>query len=167
MSTRLKPFLESYDKKSQVIRTLLKFGLKVNEKGEIFCGEIKIPYSSIAKAAAVDRRTVKKVVDEIKRNSFLKEFFTNIEPAGPFLRGVAKLLGYRCIVIEPIKDQPGILAHVSTILAKRNINIVQVVAEDPNIYPQQKLYVITDQDVPGEVIEEMLSNPVIKSVTVS
>lgn len=164
MLRQIKNVLMRGDKKSKVIRYLIKYGLSVNENGEILCGSIKIPYSSLARAAEVDRRTVRKAVEEILNVPHLKSFFSRIEPAGPSLRKVARLLGYRCLIIEPIRDQPGILALVSSALAKRNINIIQVIAEDPNIYPQQKLYVITEGEVPGEVIDELLKSPLIVRV---
>ncbi|RLE92561.1 MAG: regulator, partial [Thermoprotei archaeon] len=45
--------------------------------------------------------------------------------------------------------------------------IVQVVAEDPNLIPNAKLYIIVEGDIPGNVIQKMLENPIIKRVTVS
>lgn len=166
MIERLRSTLSEGTKKSSVLRVMLKYGLRVDERGEVYCGGLRIPYSSIAREASVDRRTVKKVVEEILSDDDLRSFFSNLEPAGPFLRKVAKLAGYRCLVIETIEDRPGIVAHVSSALAKKNINIIQIVAEDPHIYQQQKLYIITEGEVPGEVINEILSSPIIRSVTI-
>ncbi len=157
----------SSDKKLAVIRTLLIHGLRVTEEG-IFCGEnIRIPYTSIATAIGVDRRTVVETIKEIISNDFLREFFRNIEPAGSSLRKVAKLLGYRVLIIETYEDKPGILASVASALAEKGINIVQVIAEDPNLFKEPKLYIVTSSSVPGEVIDKMLENPIIKRITIS
>jgi len=153
------------DKKKEVVKILFKYGLRITEKGEIYLGTVRIPYVSIAKAAGVDRRTVKETVNELLKSPFLKEFFSRLEPAGPFLRKVSRLLGYYCIMVEVSRDQPGILASVSGILARRGINIVQALAEDPNMVNDPKLYIITSSPVSSEALEEMLKNPIIKSIT--
>ena len=81
------------------------------------------------------------------------------------MRRVAKLLGYSCLVVEPVEDKPGIVALVSSELARAGVNIVQIVAEDPHIYPRQKLYVIAESDIPGEVVKRIATSPLIESVT--
>ena len=153
--------------------TLIRHGLSVREaerRGRrgprAFLGDILVPYRSIARACEVDWRTVKETLERIRRNKFLREFFENMESAGPFLRGVTRLLGYRCIVIEVTRDKPGILAYVSTLLAERGINILQVVAEHLLLVENPKLYVIIEDEVPGDAIPLLLKHEVIKSVTV-
>ncbi|RLF02599.1 MAG: hypothetical protein DRK00_09805, partial [Thermoprotei archaeon] len=132
----------------------------------VFLGEIPVPYKSLAVACGVDWRTVKETLERISRNSFLREFFRRLENAGPFLRGVTRLLGYRCIVVETVRDQPGILAYVSGLLAEKGINILQVVAEHPLLVENPRLYVIIEGELPDGVIPRLLRHEVIKSVTV-
>ncbi|RLE69693.1 MAG: hypothetical protein DRJ43_03610 [Thermoprotei archaeon] len=69
-------------------------------------------------------------------------------------------------MIEVTRDKPGILAYVSTLLAERGINILQVVAEHPLLVENPKLYVIIEGEVPGDAIPLLLKHEVIKSVTV-
>jgi len=152
--------------KMKVLKLMISYGLRVDSKGRIFCGDLEVPYTSVARASRTDRRTVKKCVEEILKNPRLREFFENLKPAGPFLKDVAKILGYRCLVVVPIQDRPGIIAAVTSILAKRNINIVQVIAEDPKLHEEPKLYIIVEGEIPGEAIVEILSNPMIEKVTV-
>lgn len=158
--------LGSSEKRLKIAQTILLHGLRITEKG-VYCGDLKVTISSLAKVCGVDRRTVLETLRAIRGSKKLREIFENIEPAGPFLYKVARTLGYRCLIIQVHRDQPGILASVSTALAKRNVNIVQVVAEDPNIFPEAKLYVIVEGEVPGDAIQEILSNPVIKSISIS
>ena len=66
---------------------------------------------------------MKETLGRIWKNEYLREFFENLENAGPFLRRAARTLGYRCIVVETVEDRPGILAFVSGLLAERGINI--------------------------------------------
>ncbi|RLE80923.1 MAG: hypothetical protein DRJ51_04865 [Thermoprotei archaeon] len=154
-------------KKMLVAKTIFKYGLRIDDKGQIFLGDIKIPYTSIAKPLGVDRRTVKETVFEILGDNILKDFFKNLEPAGPFLRRVSRILNYRCIAVEVFEDRPGILAKVSGALAKRDVNVVQVIAEDPNLVENPKLYVIVKGEPPGEAISEILRDPNTKSVTIT
>ena len=159
--------------KIKVIETLIRYGLTVKiaeTKGGFspvaYLDSIPIPYNSLAVSCGVDWRTVKETLERIMRDRFLKEFFANMENAGPFLRGVVKLMGYRCIVIETVRDQPGILAFVSSILAEKGINILQVIAEHPLLVETPKLYVIIQDEIPGDVVPRLLQNNVIKSITV-
>jgi len=155
------------EKKKRVVRVLLRYGLSVR-KGDIYVGErIRVPYKSVAEEAGVDRRTVVEAIREIERDEFLGKFFSLLKPAGPSLTEVAKLLGYRCITVEVYRDEPGILAHVAGLLSEMGVNIIQVVAEDPGLYENQKLYVVVSSPVPGEVIDKILSHPAVKRVSIS
>jgi len=158
------------EKKLRVVRAFIRYGLKIKkEKGRlgIYLDKIRIPSSSLAEALNIDRRVVVETVKNIYEDSFLREFFEKLEPAGASFRGVSRLLGYRCLVIETYEDRPGILASVSSALAKRNVNILQVIADDPNIIENPKLYVIVSGEVPSNVVSEILKNDVIKNITIS
>jgi len=153
-------------KKLYVAKRLFAYGLRIDERGHILLRDVKVPYASFAKAIGVDRRTVKETVMKLLQNDLTRAFFNNIEPAGPFLIKVLRLLKYRCLAIEVFEDKPGIIAMVATALAKRGVNIVQVLAEDPNLVEKPKLYIIVAGEVPGDAISEILKNSNIKSITV-
>ena len=144
------------DKPAQksVIEFLINYGLSVKD-GNIYLGEIKIPFSSIADVVGVDRRVVVSAVKSIEEDEYLKNFFGKLLPAGPFLRDVARDIGYTVLIVIPYRDQPGIIAGVSTILAKHSINIVQIIAEAPQLKEVQKMYIVVEGGVPGEVINEI------------
>lgn len=157
--------------KMRIVTLLLKHGLAVkadSERGrpEAYLGELRVPYSSIARAAATDWRTVKETLERIRENAVLREFFEKLENAGLFLRQVTSFLGQRCIVVETFHDEPGILAYVSGLLAERKINILQVIAEHPLLTANPKLYVIIEGEIPGDVLPMMLRHRAIKSVTI-
>lgn len=163
---RIRKVLGEHDKKIEVVKVFLKYGLSVRGGG-VYVGEkIKIPFKSIADEAGVDRRTVVETVKSIRGDSFLRRFFELIKPAGASLVDVARLLGYRCLIVETFSDQPGILAWVADSLAERQINILQVIAEDPGIYENPKLYVVVSGSVPGEVIDRILEHPAIRRVSI-
>lgn len=161
----LKEFSNS-EKKLRVARILLEYGLRVNGGGEIFLKDIKIPYSSIAKVANTDRRTVRDTIDRIINKPELFDVFGNLLPAGPFLKDVAKIAKLRVLTVEVYHDQPGIISHVSKILADENINILQIIAEYPEIFDNPKLYIVIEGDVKGDIIEKILDHGAIKSVKI-
>ena len=165
MNEIMKAFSRS-EKKLRIAKTLLENGLRINEKGEILLGEIKIPYQSLAKATGTDRRTVKETIEKIMNNPELYTVYKNMESAGPFLRKIAKTTGYRVLTIEVHHDQPGILAHVAKILAEENINILQTIAEYPDIYENPRLYVIMEGNIKGNLIEKIMEHGAIKSVKI-
>jgi len=147
----------------EVIKLLIKYGLCISE-GEIYLDNIRIPYSSIASVLSIDRRVVVEAIKTIENDTYLKTFFENLKPAGPFLIGVSKILGYTTLVIVPYKDQPGIISSISSILADANINIVQVIAEEPHLTDEQKLYIIVEGDVPGEIINKISKLDIVKNL---
>ncbi len=168
MINLLEMLWESFrDKPAQkaVIDLLVKYGLSVRD-GQVYLGEIRIPFSSLAEVAGVDRRVVASAIKSIEENDFLRRFFSRLLPAGPFLKDVARDIGYTVLVIIPTRDQPGIIAGVSTILAKRNINIVQIIAEAPQLMDLQKMYIVVEGDVPGDVLNEIKNLEFVESLQI-
>lgn len=149
----------------KVIKTIIAHGFRIGRDRQVYCGDVRIPITSLAEACGVDRRTVRKAIEVVASDPKLRSFFENLEPAGPFLRKVSEMLGYSCLIVETFRDQPGIIASVSSVLAKRGINIVQIVAEDPSLYEEPKLYIIAQGEIPQDVMSEILSNPLIKSLS--
>ena len=151
------------DRQLEVIKLLIKYGLSVRN-GVIYLDGLKIPYTSIASALSVDRRVVVKAIKTVENDKELREFFKELRPAGPFLIGVGRLLGYTTLIVVPYKDQPGILASISAILADAGLNIVQVIAEEPHLTAEQKLYIIVEGDVPGDIINKISKLDIVKNL---
>ncbi len=147
----------------EVVKLLIKYGLSVRG-GSIYLEDIRVPYSSIASVLSVDRRVVVEAIKTIEKDPVLKEFFDKLRPAGPFLIGVSRLLGYTTLIVVPYKDQPGILSSISTILARAGLNIVQVIAEEPHLTDEQKLYIIVEGEVPGEIINKISRLDIVKNL---
>ena len=162
---RINKLFKDKDKQFEVVKLMLKYGLSVRD-GYIYIGDIKIPFSSIADTINIDRRVVVSTVQTIEQDELLKMFFRDLRPAGPFLRYVSKMLGYTTLIIVPFEDKPGIIASISSILAERNINIVQVIAEEPHLTREQKLYIIVEGDVPGDVINKISKLDFVKNIII-
>jgi predicted regulator of amino acid metabolism with ACT domain len=138
-----------------VIRLFLERGFSVNEEGRVVSGGIEIPYTGIARELDVDRRVVDSTTDAILADPELKRIFTNISSV-PSLMDLAPVLDLTVLTIEvAAADEAGIVAEVTAILADHGISIRQVLSEDPEFTDDPKLYVITDAELPGDLLVEI------------
>jgi predicted regulator of amino acid metabolism with ACT domain len=152
--------------KLKVAKLLIENGLRIGENGKIYCGDVEIPDTKIARVLDVDRRVVRETIRYIVSDEVLRKVFTRLKPAGALLRDVAALFGYGVLEIRADPSAVGIIAGVTQALAKAGISIRQIHAEDPDLNPDPKLIVIAERAVPGEVIQEILKVPNVKSVTI-
>ncbi len=135
-----------------VIRLCLERGFSVNEEGRVVSGGIEIPYTGIARELDVDRRVVDSTTDAILADPELRRIFANISSV-PSLMDLAPVLDLTVLTIEvAAADEAGIVAEVTGILAAHDVPIRQVLSDDPEFTDDPKLYVITDVDLPGELL---------------
>ncbi len=138
-----------------VIRLLLERGFSVNDDGRVVSGGIEIPNTGIAREIGVDRRVVDSTTDTILADDDLRRIFQNISQV-PSLMDLAPVLDLTVLTVEVTDaDEEGILATVAGTLADADISIRQTISEDPEFAEDPKLYLITDQSLPGDVINEI------------
>ncbi|AIU70366.1 regulator [Thermococcus eurythermalis] len=162
---KIEHYFDEYPVRKQIAKTLLKYGLKVSDDMKIKAGDIEVPYTKIAKALDVDRRVVKETVAMILKVPELRDIFTNLEPT-VHMKYVGRHVGYGVIEIEPEPRAVGILARVAQKIADKGINIVQVVAEDPELYPEATLTIITEKPIPGDLINELSKLEGVKRISI-
>jgi predicted regulator of amino acid metabolism with ACT domain len=166
MWSNIAKHLEDHQERLAVARLLVETGLSIRD-GRIYCNQIEIPTVRIAQAAGVDRRTVTKTIQTISSNPKLKDIFTHMRSAGLSLREIAKHLGLGVLEITP--DDPhaiGILAKASTMIAEENISIRQAIVDDPELSPEPRLTLITEKELPGDLIPKLLRVPGIAKVSI-
>lgn len=151
----LKKF-DKYPSQQKVIRKLLELGLRVDQDKKIYCKDVEINISSLAKTIETDRRVITSTIDNILKDEELKNIFMNIYPSGPLLTNISNILGLGVIEIEGLAQKPGILYNVTTLLANEKISIRQAYASDPELDPIPHLTIITDKPVNGNLIELLL-----------
>ncbi|WP_255169410.1 amino acid-binding protein [Natrononativus amylolyticus] len=135
-----------------VIRLLLERGFSVNDEGRVVSGGIEIPNTGIAREIGVDRRVVDSTTDVILDDPELERIFRNISQV-PSLMDLAPVLDLTVIAIEvDDADQKGIVAAVTGLLADHDVSIRQTISEDPEFTDEPRLYLVTDQDLPGTLI---------------
>ena len=158
--------LSEYPERLRVARVLVENGLSV-KKGRIFCNNIEIPPVRIARAADVDRRTVAQTVKAIQEDKEICAIFEHLKNAGHSLKDVAKHLNMGVVEITPIDAKtPGILAKSASLLASRKISIRQAIVDDPELSPEPKLTLLTEQKIPGELFPEFLNISGVGKVTI-
>ena len=147
-----------------VVRLLLERGFSVNEEGRVVSGGIEIPDTGIAREADVDRRVVDATTDAILADPDLERVFRNIS-AIPSLRDLAPVLGLSVLTVQVADEtQPGIVAEVTTAIAERDISIRQTISEDPEFTDEPKLYVITDEPLPGALVTDLQQLPFVRKL---
>jgi len=150
----------------KVIELLLARGFQVSPEGKVASGGIDIPHTQIAREIGVDRRVVDMTVKRIQKEPVLKKVFRNIRSIA-FLADVAPLLGLSVVIIHPMDARErGILSDVAMVIAKRGFSIRQAVSDDPYLTDDPKLTIITDKNIPGELIEEIGKLKSVKSVQI-
>ena len=138
-----------------VIRLVLERGFSVNDDGRVVSGGIEIPNTGIAREVGVDRRVVDATTDAILADDQLRRIFQNIS-AIPSLMDLAPVLDLTALAIT-VRDaeESGIVATVTGAIADRGISIRQTISEDPEFTDEPKLYVITDGEIPGDLLTEI------------
>lgn len=150
----------------KVIRLLLERGFQVDTEGHVVSGRIEIPHTQIAREAGVDRRVVDATTQMILNDEVLKRVFMNIRSIAS-LRDVAPLLGLGVIVIDPDNAQNiGIISEVTGVIARYNLSIRQAVTDDPYFTDDPKMTIITNDVIPGELVNNLRKLKNVKSVTI-
>lgn len=162
----LTTYFERYPAQARVARTMLRYGLRVGPEG-VYCGDILLPDTAIARACDVDRRIVATTAATIRENPDLLAFYSHLEPT-VHLKDAAPPMGWGVIEIVPMDaHSPGILAHVADVIAKRGISIRQAIVDDPELVEEPRLYVVTEEPIPMDAIGPIKAGEGVKSVVIS
>ena len=139
----------------RVIRLLLERGFSVNEEGRVVSGGIEIPNTGLARELDVDRRVVDATTDAILDDDDLRPIFQNIS-AVPSLMDLAPVLDLSvCTIAVGDASESGIVATVTGLVAEHDIVLRQVLSEDPEFTDEPVLYLITDEQLPGDLVTDL------------
>ena len=148
----------------RVIRLLLERGFSVNDEGRVVSGGIEIPNTGTAREVGVDRRVVDTTTDAILDDDELRPIFQNIS-AIPSLMDLAPVLDLTVLTVTVTDaDQPGIAATVTGIIADNDVSIRQMISEDPEFTDTPQLHIITDETLPGDLINEIQELPFVRRI---
>lgn len=165
MWDKISNYFEKYPSQAKVARYLLRYGLRI-DKEQVLCGDVQIADSSLARAAGVDRRVVKSTIETIKGDPSLLRFFSQLLPTN-HLKNAASAMGWSAIEIVPTNaHEPGIISAVADILSKGNISIRQAIVDDPMTSEEPKLFIVTESQVPADLIPAIKQARGVRGVTI-
>lgn len=123
--------------------------------GRIYCSDIEIKPNSLARSAGVDRRVVLEVVRKILEDEALMSFFEGLEPTTAPGKS-ASVMGFSVIELIPESaDKSGIISEFLAIISRRGINIRQVIADDPDLVDEPKATIVTETQIPNDLLREL------------
>ncbi|RZN34536.1 MAG: amino acid-binding protein [Methanosarcinales archaeon] len=157
---------KKYPAQEKVVRLLLNRGFQVTPDGKVVSGSIKLPHTQIANEIGVDRRAVDATATMIAQDDLLSTIFKNIRPIAS-LREVAPTLNLGVIIVTPVNaTDVGILASVAAYVAEHGISIMQAIADDPRLSDRPTLTIITDRQIPDDLVGKLLKCDCVKGLSV-
>jgi len=155
---------EGSPSQQRVIRLLLERGFSVNDEGRVVSGGIEIPNTGIAREIDVDRRVVDSTTDAILDDDELRRIFQNISQV-PSLMDLAPVLDLTVVAVAVTDaEAEGIVAEITGRLADRGISIRQTISEDPEFTDEPRLYLVTGEQLPGDLINELNDLAFVRSI---
>ncbi len=159
----LTKYFRRYPAQTKVAQTLLRHGLRVEEDG-VYCGDIALPDAGLARACNVDRRIISSTVETILEQDDLRRVYENLSPT-VLLKDAAPEMGWGVLEIVPTDaHEPGILARVATVIAAHDVSIRQAIVDDPDLVDEPRLYIVTEDPIPMDVIPGIKDGPGVRSV---
>ena len=154
-----------YPKRKKLAKKFLEYGLRI-EENKIFCGEIELSDSKIAKAFNVDRRAIDATIEVILKEPELKKVFTKLRPT-IHLKDVAPEMNWSVIEIIPSDpSMPGIISEVAEIIADKNISIRQAIVDDFELAEEPRLFIVTEKQIPGSLIPKIRNAKGVKGLLI-
>jgi hypothetical protein len=158
-------YFNKYPRRKKLAQKLLEYGLKINGK-RICCGEIELSDSKISRAFDLDRRIISSTIETIMENEELRNVYSKLKPTC-HLRDVASTMKWGVIEIIPEDpSMPGTLAEVTTIVAGAGISIRQAIVDDFELSEDPRLFIVTEQQIPGSIIPKIRRSIGVKAVLI-
>jgi len=154
-----------YPKRRKTAQKMLEYGLKIHNN-KIYCGNIELSDSKIARALQIDRRAINATIEMIQKIPELNKVFSKLSPTC-HLKEVASSMGWGVIEIIPIDPSiPGIVAEIATLIADNKISIRQSIVDDFELTEEPRLFIITEKPIPGRIIPKIKGAKGVKAVLI-
>ena len=165
MWKKIREKFERYPSQIVVAKEFLRLGIAV-KNGKAYCGEIELVPTKIAEALGVDRKVVVSAIQNIEGDEELRKVFSSLRPVANITE-VARLLGFGVLEVYAESHKVGIVAGITSILAREGISIRFILAEDPELSIESKLTVVTDTKIPGKLVDEFLKVDGVQKIVIS
>lgn len=158
-------YFNNYPKRRKIAQKMLEYGLKIKDN-KIYCGEIELSDSKIARAFDIDRRAIAATIDVIEKTPELHQIFSQLRPTC-HLKDVAASMDWGVIEIIPADpSMPGIIAEVASIISQNNISIRQSIVDDFELTEEPRLFIVTEKHIPGRLIPKIKNAKGVKGVLI-
>ena len=165
MWRKIAKHFNKYPKRKKLAQKFLEYGLRIKDN-KIYCGEIELSDSKIAKAFDVDRRAIDATIEVILKEPDLNKVFSKLRPT-IHLKDVAPEMKWGVIEIIPSDpSMPGIIAEVAEIIANNNISIRQAIVDDFELSEEPRLFVVTEKQIPGSLIPKIRKAKGVKALLI-
>ena len=165
MWEKIKGYFKGFPAQEKVALTMMLQGLRVDEKGRIYTGNVVLSSAKFARAIDVDRRAINATARTLVKSPELYNIFSKLKPSCD-LSGVGKVLNLGVVELKADARAVGILARVAEIIASQNVSIRQIIADDPYLVPEPRAVIITSDPLPGNLVNELLRVPGVREVTI-
>lgn len=163
MWRKIAKYFDKFPQRKKLAQKLLTYGLRVHD-GNIFCGQIELSDSKIARAFQIDRRIINETIKTINNEEYLLKIYSKLQPTC-HLKDVAKDMKWSVIEIIPEDpSMPGILAGVTKILADEKISVRQAIVDDFELTEEPRLFIVIEQEMPGKIISRIKDSMGVKAV---
>jgi predicted regulator of amino acid metabolism with ACT domain len=158
-------YFNKYPKRKKIAQKFLEYGIRITNN-RIYCGDIELSHSKIARAFDVDRRIITDTLEVITKSPELHSVYSRLRPTC-HLKDVASQMSWGVIEIIPVDPgMPGILADVATIIASNSISIRQAIVDDFELSEEPRLFIITENQIPGNLIQKIREAKGVKAVLI-
>lgn len=165
MWRQLAKYFNKYPKRKKLAQKLLEYGLKV-KNNKIYCGEIELSNSKIARALDLDRRIIDDTIKTINQNLNLKKIFSNLTPTC-HLKNMASEMNWGVIEIIPTDpSMPGILSQITKIVSDEQVSIRQAIVDDFELSEEPRLFIVTEKQIPPRLIPKIRESKGVKAVLI-
>jgi len=140
--------------KLKVVTSLLRLGIRIERQGKLYCDQIELAPAKVARALSVDRRVVIETAKEIASDPELFPVFSDLLPIANVAKA-AKFFGHNVIEIAADPNSVGVVGRVAGVLGKHKVKIRQIIADDPDLYPEPALRVVVDGKLPQKALADL------------
>ena len=140
--------------KLKVVTAVMQLGIRVSKDGKLYCDTIELAPAKIARSLGVDRRVVIETAKEIAHDPELFPVFSDLIPIAN-VEKAAKFFGHDVIEIGADPNSIGLVAKVTGVLSKNRVKIRQIIADDPDLYPEPILRVVTEGKLPQKALADL------------
>lgn len=140
--------------KLRIVATLLRLGIRVDKSGGLYCDTIELAPAKVARSLGVDRRVVIETARDIADDPELFPVFSDLLPIANVSKA-AKFFGHNVIEIAADPNSVGVVGKVAGVLSKNKVKIRQIIADDPDLYPEPALRIVVEGKLPQKALADI------------